>query len=86
MVKEADNEVLDGIRKVSTLLETGRLMINKKNILGLIAELYAYVWDDKAVERGEVQTAKAAGPRAGRPALLHQFTAGLEVRVSVQTQ
>lgn len=68
VVKEADNEVLDGIRKVSTLLETGRLMINKKNCPGLIAELYAYVWDDKAVERGEDKPLKQRdhGPDAIR--------------------
>ena len=35
---------------------------------------------------GGMRSPWKAGPRAGRPALLHQFTAGLEVRVSVQTQ
>lgn len=68
VVKEADNEVLDGIRKVSTLLETGRLMINKNNCLGLVSEMYSYVWDDKAIEHGEDKPVKQQdhGPDAIR--------------------
>ena len=68
VVKEADNEVLDGIRKVSTLLETGRLMINKQNCPGLVSEMYSYVWDDKAAEHGEDKPVKQQdhGPDAIR--------------------
>lgn len=68
VVKEADNEVLDGIRKVSTLLETGRLMINKQNCPGLVSEMHSYVWDDKAAEHGEDKPVKQQdhGPDAIR--------------------
>lgn len=68
VVKEADNEVLDGIRKVSTLLETGRLMINKRNCPGLVSEMCSYVWDDKAIEHGEDKPVKQQdhGPDAIR--------------------
>ena len=44
-VKEADNEVLDGIRMVSTLLARRMLLINKK-CKNLIREILGYVWDD----------------------------------------
>lgn len=56
-VKEADNEVLDGIRKVSTLLAMNRLKINRK-CKGLRAEMQSYVWDEKAAQRGEEKPVK----------------------------
>lgn len=67
VVKPADNEVLDGIRKVSTMLASGRLRINRR-CTGLCAEMQAYVWDDKAQERGEEKPVKQKdhGPDALR--------------------
>lgn len=67
VVKPADNEVLDGIRKVSTMLASGRLKINRR-CTGLCAEMQAYVWDDKAQERGEEKPVKQKdhGPDALR--------------------
>ncbi len=67
LVKPADNEVLDGIRKVSTMLASGRLRINRR-CTGLCAEMQAYVWDDKAQERGEEKPVKQKdhGPDALR--------------------
>ena len=44
-VKEADNEVLDGIRLVSTLMSKRIIQINKK-CKNLIREILGYVWDD----------------------------------------
>ena len=44
-VKEADNEVLDGIRMVATLLSRRIIQINKK-CKNLIREILGYVWDD----------------------------------------
>lgn len=66
-VKPADNEVLDGIRQVSTLLAKRRLRINRK-CTGLVAEMQSYVWDDKAAERGEEKPVKQKdhGPDALR--------------------
>lgn len=53
----ADNTVLDGIRDVNNLLASGRLLINKacKHTLD---EIVAYVWDDKAQQRGIDQPLK----------------------------
>ena len=48
----ADNTLLDGIRRVGTLLGAGRLKIHCK-CSGLIKELSGYGWDAKAQQRGE---------------------------------
>lgn len=67
VVKPADNEVLDGIRVVSTLFQAGKIRIHE-NCSGLITELRSYVWDDKAAERGEEKPVKQLdhGPDALR--------------------
>lgn len=51
-IAPADNEVLDGIRNVASLLATDRLRIHAR-CTGLIEELQGYAWDPKAQERGE---------------------------------
>lgn len=56
-VKPADNEVLDGIRAVATLLAENNIRINKA-CKGLRSEMQSYVWDDKASERGEEKPVK----------------------------
>lgn len=47
LVREADNEVNNGIRMVSVLLQTKRLMINK-SCKNTIREFRTYAWDEKA--------------------------------------
>lgn len=51
-VKQAKNEVLDGIRCVATLLSQGDLVI-KRNCLNLLKEIESYVWDEKSIRLGE---------------------------------
>lgn len=51
-VKQAKNEVLDGIRCVATYLSQGDLVILEK-CKNLIKEFEGYVWDQNAVKRGE---------------------------------
>lgn len=51
-LKDADNTVLDGIRRTAMLLNVERLFIHRR-CKGLIKELTSYVWDAKAAERGE---------------------------------
>lgn len=51
-VKQAKNEVLDGIRCVSTLLSQGDLVI-KRSCINLLKEIESYVWDDKSIRLGE---------------------------------
>lgn len=53
----ADNEVLDGIRTVASLLATDRLKIHR-SCAGLIDELPGYSWDDEKAEKGEDEPVK----------------------------
>jgi PBSX family phage terminase large subunit len=57
-VKDADNDVRNGISKVSTMFALKKLLINKR-CRYLINELLGYVWDEKAGERGEERPVKA---------------------------
>ncbi len=50
-VKPAKNDVIDGIRCVSTLLSQGDLVIVDK-CTNLIMEFESYVWDDKSLNQG----------------------------------
>ena len=56
-VQDADNEVLDGIRRTGALLKAGVLRINGA-CAGLIGELGTYLWDGKAAQRGEEKPVK----------------------------
>lgn len=57
-LRDADNEVMDGIRLVSSLLSSGILKINRDNCPNLLKEFGAYVWDEKAADRGEEKPLK----------------------------
>ena len=63
----ADNEVISGIRRVSTLLQLGRLKINK-TCTPLLGEMGTYLWDQKACQHGEEKPLKERdhGPDALR--------------------
>nr|DAO76619.1 MAG TPA: large terminase [Caudoviricetes sp.] len=57
-VKEADNEVNDGIRMVGMMLQTGKLLIHDSCEM-MKKEFASYVWDEKAaIERGVEQPVK----------------------------
>ena len=66
-VIEADNNVLDGIRRTSAQIQQRRLLI-RDACVGLIDEMGTYRWDDKAAERGEEKPVKQSdhGPDALR--------------------
>lgn len=57
-VHPANNEVLDGIRRIANALENGQLVIHE-SCTNLIEELLGYSWDSKAQERGEDKPIKA---------------------------
>jgi len=48
----ADNEVLDGIRMVSTMLHRRLIRVHKTRCPMLHKELTSYVWDDKWIQKG----------------------------------
>jgi PBSX family phage terminase large subunit len=55
---QADNDVLDGIRTVASLLSSGNLLISDR-CTGWIKEVTEYVWDAKAADKGEDKPVKA---------------------------
>lgn len=58
-VINGDNEVLYGIRTVSSLLNAGKLKVSDR-CTGLINEMPGYSWDTKATEKGEDKPLKVA--------------------------
>lgn len=50
--RDADNDVLNGIRTVSSMMHTGLFKIHK-SCLNTIKSVSGYMWDRKAQERGE---------------------------------
>lgn len=57
-VKQADNDVLDGIADVATMLKKNRIAIDK-SCTNTINEFGVYCWDDKAAEHGQDVPVKA---------------------------
>lgn len=57
-IKDADNEVLDGIRLVASLFALRKLKINKDKCPNVLKERSSYIWDEKAAERGEEKPVK----------------------------
>lgn len=51
-IKKAKNDVLDGIRFVGTMLNEEKIMFSK-DCTNTLKEFSAYIWDAKAIERGE---------------------------------
>lgn len=66
-VMPGDNDVLDGIRRVATMLHQRRIRINSR-CEGLVNELQSYVWDSKAALAGTEKPVKSMdhGPDALR--------------------
>lgn len=58
-VIDADNDVLDGIRRVATLMGQRRLKICE-TCEGLIGEISGYIWDEKAAQNGIEKPVKQA--------------------------
>lgn len=66
-VKPGDNDVLDGIRVMSSMFQNRKIMVHE-SCTGLIDELRSYVWDEKAARIGEDRPVKERdhGPDAMR--------------------
>jgi phage terminase large subunit len=65
VVTGADNNVLDGIRELSSLFALNKVKIHRR-CTGLIEELHSYVWDDKAVGEDKPVKEQDHGPDALR--------------------
>jgi PBSX family phage terminase large subunit len=59
-IKDADNDVIDGIRLVSTMMAKRKLRVHRKNCPNTLKEISSYIWDEKAVQRGEGKSVKFA--------------------------
>ena len=58
-VIDADNDVDDGIRRVSAMLARKKLRINKDNCPNCVREMQSYVWDDKKTDAGRERPVKS---------------------------
>lgn len=58
MAKDAENDVLEGIRMTSTMIAKRKLRVNRDRCKNLIKEIVSYVWDEKAAERGQEKPLK----------------------------
>jgi len=56
-IRDADNDVINGIRLVAKFLNTGRFFIDR-SCTDTRKEFASYVWDEKAQERGEDKPVK----------------------------
>ena len=56
-VKNANNDVLEGIRTVAAMLQMGAIKVDK-SCVKFRQEIETYVWDQKAKERGEEKPVK----------------------------
>ncbi|EKQ56280.1 MULTISPECIES: PBSX family phage terminase large subunit [unclassified Clostridium] len=59
-VKDADNEVSDGIRMTSTMIFKRKIKMVKNKCKRTIRDITSYIWDAKAAERGEEKPVKIA--------------------------
>lgn len=66
--KDADNEVLAGIRMVATMLALRLLKFHRKRLANTIRQLVSYCWDAKAAKLGKEEPLKSLddGPDACR--------------------
>lgn len=58
-VSDAQNDVLNGIRKLSSILDNNRLFIHN-SCSNLNREFQSYIWDEKAQKKGEDKPLKAS--------------------------
>ena len=57
-VKNGDNEVLEGIRRVSSALKMGMYKIHERNCPMTLKEHEGYAWNDKKAAKGEEEPIK----------------------------
>lgn len=57
-VRDADNDVADGIRAVATMMARRKIRVHRSNCPNLLKEISSYAWDEKAAARGVEQPLK----------------------------
>lgn len=81
---EADNAVLDGIRRVATALSARKLHVNRKCV-NTIREFGSYVWDERAQARGEDAPVKQNDHALDSLRYLYNTTIGKGAHGTVQS-
>lgn len=56
--KDADNEVIEGIRWMSTMIAKRKIRVHRSNCPNFLKERGSYVWDEKATVRGDEKPLK----------------------------
>lgn len=56
-IKDADNEVNDGIRMTATMITQRKIKVHKRCV-NTRKEILSYIWDEKAAQRGEEKPVK----------------------------
>ncbi|MCR8961650.1 PBSX family phage terminase large subunit [Brevibacillus halotolerans] len=59
-IKDADNEVLEGIRVTSTMIAKRKIRVHRTRCRNFLEEINGYVWDEKVSLRGIEQPLKRA--------------------------
>ncbi|MCM3141671.1 PBSX family phage terminase large subunit [Brevibacillus sp. MER 51] len=57
-VKDADNDVEDGIRNVATMIAKRKLRVHRRNCPNFLIERASYIWDEKAAKNGKEKPIK----------------------------
>lgn len=57
-VKHADNEVLDGIRLMASMIQLRMLKVNRTKCPNFQREIGSYIWDEKAAKHGDEKPIK----------------------------
>ena len=57
-VHKANNDVLDGIRVMSGFIAKRKLKVSRERCPAFQQEIEAYIWDEKAIQRGEERPVK----------------------------
>ena len=58
--ENADNDVIDGIRKMGSALKQGKVRVHAKNCPDMCREMPEYAWDDRASKLGKEAPKKVA--------------------------
>ncbi|MGG3884340.1 PBSX family phage terminase large subunit [Brevibacillus panacihumi] len=57
-IKDADNDVEDGIRNVSTMMMKRKLRVHRRNCPNFLKERASYIWDEKSAQKGKEKPIK----------------------------
>lgn len=57
-IKDADNDVSDGIRMTSTMIAKRKIKVHRTNCPNYLKERASYIWDEKAAEHGDEKPIK----------------------------